>query len=76
MGEEYAKAHSIPVKIFPADWNKHGRKAGPICNRQMLQYILGGKPLVIAFWDGVSRGTKNMIQQAQEAMVEVQIIHV
>lgn len=31
---------SIDVKPFPADWNKHGRKAGPIRNRDMVKYVL------------------------------------
>jgi hypothetical protein len=57
---------------FPADWNKYGKAAGMIRNKQML---VEGKPdLVLAFWDGVSRGTKNMIELAQKAGVPVKIV--
>ena len=41
----------------------------------MLEYALEATPLVVAFWNGESRGTKNMIMQAQKARVEVQIFN-
>jgi hypothetical protein len=63
----WASERGVPVHAFPADWNKHGRAAGPIRNRQML---VEGKPdLVVAFPGG--RGTANMIAQAKAAGVEV-----
>lgn len=58
LGELFAKENNIPVKQFPADWNAHGRAAGPIRNRQMAEYA----DVLIAFWDGKSPGTKNMIE--------------
>jgi hypothetical protein len=52
---------------FTADWDKYGRAAGPIRNKQML---LEGKPdLVVAFPGG--RGTAGMIKLAKEAGVPV-----
>lgn len=57
---------------YPAQWDKFGKAAGMIRNRQML---IEGKPdLVLAFWDGISRGTKNMIELAETARVPVKII--
>jgi hypothetical protein len=56
-GEAYAKAYDIPIKLFPANWNKHGRAAGPIRNREMAEYA----DQLFAVWDGKSKGTKNMI---------------
>jgi hypothetical protein len=53
----YAKAHGLPYKIFPADWQKYGYRAGPLRNKQMANYADYG----VAIWDGQSRGTKNMI---------------
>jgi hypothetical protein len=59
---------------FPADWGTFGKRAGPIRNKQMLEE---GKPdLVIAFWDGNSPGTKNMIDQAQAKGISVKVIKV
>jgi hypothetical protein len=60
LGELYAAENNIKLTVFPADWDTHGRAAGPIRNRQMAGY---GEAL-IAIWDGVSRGTKNMIEEA------------
>lgn len=38
FGEECADNLGLPNKVFNADWNKHGRAAGPIRNRQMAEY--------------------------------------
>lgn len=74
LGEQYAKNNNIPLEIYPADWNKHGKAAGPIRNKQMLDE---GKPdLVIAFMAKDSRGTKNMVNQATKAGVEVKVIDI
>ena len=64
----FAKGWDLPCRVFPADWKTHGKAAGPIRNKQMLDE---GKPdLVVAFPGG--RGTENMIQQAERAGVPVQ----
>jgi len=73
LAEEYAKRLGLALKIFPADWKKYGRAAGPIRNREMLTYILEAKPIVVAFWDGQSKGTKNMIEQARKEDVDCRI---
>lgn len=52
---------------YKADWKKYGRAAGLIRNKEMLEKE---KPdLVIAFPGG--KGTKNMINLARKANVEV-----
>ena len=57
----------LEVLEFKADWDKHGRSAGPIRNQQMLDE---GKPdLVLAFAGG--KGTDDMCRRAREAGVEV-----
>jgi len=56
-GEEWARENDIPIKRFPADWDKHGKAAGPIRNREMAEYA----DALIAVWDGESKGTANMI---------------
>lgn len=59
-GELWAQARGIPVKRFPADWNKLGRSAGPVRNCKMAEY---GEALV-AFPGG--RGTDHMVRTALE----------
>ena len=61
LGEKYAIEHGLLTLLFPADWKKHGRGAGPIRNAQMAEEA----DMLIAFWDGSSRGTANMIGQMQ-----------
>ena len=67
MARKFAEWQGIPVKTFEADWDRHGKAAGPIRNKQMLDE---GKPdLVVAFEGG--KGTANMIAQAEAAGVRV-----
>lgn len=69
LGKRYAEENGIPTKSFPADWNTHGRAAGPIRNKQMAEY---GEAL-IAIWDGKSKGTKNMINVATSLGLRVYV---
>ena len=48
------------MRVFPADWDKYGKRAGYLRNVQMAEYA----DALLAFWDGESRGTKNMIDEA------------
>lgn len=56
-GRLWACDHGIPVKEFPPNWKKFGRKAGIVRNEEMGAYADG----LLAFWDSKSRGTKHMI---------------
>ncbi len=70
LGEMYAIENNIPIKVFNADWNKHGRAAGPMRNKQMADYA----DVLIAVWDGQSKGTKNMIDQMNKLNKPVFIV--
>lgn len=59
LGEQYGLLNQIPVKVFPADWDKYGKAAGPMRNRKMADYA----DAAIIVWDGVSKGTKHMIYE-------------
>ena len=71
IGEKYAKDKGLLLKVFPANWDKYGAAAGPLRNEQMLNYALQEKALVVAFWNGKSRGTSNMIKIAKNSGVTV-----
>jgi len=62
MGGKWAYENSIPVKKFPADWDTHGRAAGPIRNSEMRDYA---DALIVFIWEG-SRGSVNMLRQMQD----------
>ncbi len=69
LGERYAKEKGYTIKRFPADWNRYGKKAGPLRNKQMADYA----DALIVFWDGSSRGTKNMLEIAREQGLKIGI---
>ncbi len=72
LGEKYANELEIPIKRFPANWDLYGKSAGPIRNKEMAKY---GNYL-IAFWDGKSRGTKNMIDRMKELGKDFAIVNI
>lgn len=72
LGEEWAKEKGIPVKRFPADWKKFGKKAGPLRNKDMAIY---GDTAVV-FIVNNSRGSGNMVKQMQDLNKKVWVIHV
>lgn len=74
LGEEYAAHKGLTCKVFPADWKKWGKAAGPIRNHEMLVYAEKAVTVIVAFWDCRSPGTKNMIEQAEHAGAEVHIV--
>lgn len=67
LAEEWARDHEVPVKVFQADWDTHGRKAGPIRNQLMLDE---GKPTAVLAFPG-GKGTADMIDRATKADVPV-----
>ncbi len=75
FAELYAEKHGIEIKVFPPEWSKYGRAAGPIRNKQMLDYISEAEEkFVIAFWNGQSKGTKNTIETAKKMGIETHIV--
>jgi hypothetical protein len=61
LGKRYATVKEIPFTEYPADWETHGRAAGPIRNKQML---VEGKPDVVVAFDDSGAGTRDMIRQS------------
>lgn len=77
LGESYARTKGYHLYKFPAEWDKYGRKAGPLRNEKMAKFASGELidnecvGVLIAFWDGKSRGTKNMIENAHKYNLKV-----
>ena len=57
MAEKYADRNEIDKKIFEADWEKLGKKAGYIRNEEIVEYC----DELLIIWDGKSKGTKHDI---------------
>lgn len=58
----------IPVTVFPADWETHGKAAGILRNIAMLRTFQ--PDLVVAFPGG--RGTAHCVREAQKRGIAVQ----
>lgn len=69
-GLEIAKEEGWPYKKLPAEWEKYGKAAGMIRNKQMGEYM----DMAIVIWDGVSPGTSNMISVAHALNKPVLVI--
>src|SRR5712664_925796 len=73
LAGEIATDWQMPVVVFPAEWEKHGKAAGPIRNSRMLAE---GKPdRVLAFHKFLpgSKGTADMVRKAKAAGVPVEV---
>ena len=81
LGERFAKEFGLNCHIIKADWDKHGKKAGYLRNEQMAEFARAidnaydeVKNMLIAFWDGVSPGTKHMIEIAKNKRINVIVV--
>ena len=70
LGVLWARDNGVDVKEFFPDWEKYGRGAGFKRNTQIVE----AADLVIAFWDGLSKGTLDSINKAKKLNKRVEII--
>lgn len=61
--EKIARSRGLAVEIYPAEWEKFGKRAGFVRNEKMVEV----SDWVLAFWDGVSKGTAHTIRIAAKA---------
>lgn len=64
-GQMWAEENEVETAEYDANWTEHGKAAGPIRNQQMLDMEYPN--LLMAYWDGISAGTKGMIALAVKA---------
>lgn len=60
--KEYALAHGLKLTEFYPDYDRYGRSAPLKRNDQIVAHA----DMVIAFWDGVSRGTIYTLKQCKQ----------
>ena len=70
LGEQWAYEKRLTCRVFHADWKGKGKAAGPIRNGEMIKQAKA----LIAFWDGKSPGTKDVVEKAEKAELKVRVI--
>ncbi len=66
---EYALRHGLKLTEFLPEYSRYGRCAPLKRNLQIIEYA----DLVLAFWDGKSRGTRNVIETCRTQGVPVSV---
>lgn len=70
LAAEFAKTHKLGLIELCPDYEKKGRAAIFIRNRA----IIDNSDLVIAFWDGISKGTKYTLDYARKKGMPIKVI--
>lgn len=80
-GDKYAKKRGFSRKQFKAEWERYGLPAGPIRNAKMVEYAgnsaflaEGNKAALIAFWNGKSSGTADVVNKAQKRHIQTKVV--
>lgn len=59
---EYAKKKGLKLTVFLPQYDRYGRAAPIVRNKQIVEYA----DKIVAFWDGKSRGTLSVIKYAEK----------
>lgn len=57
LASRWAKENNLNLSVLKANWDLHGRSAGVLRNKDLVDEV----DLLIAFWDGKSRGTGHTV---------------
>ncbi|MBO5726732.1 MAG: hypothetical protein J6S00_06705 [Clostridia bacterium] len=60
--KNYAQVNNLKYTEFLPEYNKYGRRAPLMRNLQIIEYA----DIVVAFWDGISKGTKFVIENCEK----------
>jgi hypothetical protein len=72
LGEQFADKFRLRKILKPANWKKYSKAAGHIRNEEMAKIATH----CIVFWNGESKGTKNMIDNAEKYQLKLNIINI
>jgi len=70
--EMYAHDAGLPILIFYPDYNQYQRRA-PLERNKL---IVEAADVLIAFWDGVSKGTAHTIELAKKKGIPIRIVNI
>lgn len=67
LGESWARARNLPVRLFLASWQRYGALAGPERNGRMAR----AADALCLVWDGLSSGSGDMRRRALEMSLDL-----
>lgn len=67
LAREFAKDVNIDLIVHKANWKEYGKAAGAIRNKEIWK----DSDVIIAFWDGKSKGTKQTIDNFKGELIVV-----
>lgn len=67
LAERFARQRERPIEVIRPDWERHGRGAGFVRNKTIVHRC----DMLIAFWDGHSRGTQHSMNYASSMKKQV-----
>jgi hypothetical protein len=70
LAERYARECGFYFTAIPAMWDLYGKRAGIMRNSEIVE----SADLVVAFWDGESKGTADTIEKAQLVGKDLRVI--
>lgn len=70
LGEAWAAERHLPLDLYPADWERLGKRAGPVRNEKMAE---NADALVAIMVKSGSPGTKDMIRRAKRRGLRVYV---
>lgn len=73
LGEKFAVDYGLKLSKMPADWKQYPTMGGYIRNEEMALYAKKNAEhsVLIAFWDGLSKGTLNMLNTAFRHKIKI-----
>lgn len=71
LGKKFAMENNINYIEYLPNWSTHGKSAGYIRNKLIIE----NSDAVLAFWDGISKGTKHSIDIAISLKKPIKIIN-
>lgn len=77
LGERFANEMGLEITRFIPDWDGLGKRAGYVRNAEMAKFAVqdDNDGMLIAFWDGISKGTKHMIDLANKHGLDVHVVN-
>lgn len=68
--EKAARERGLEVIIYRPDWKKHGKRAGFLRNKK----IVDKSDTIVAFWDGESKGTVLTMDLAEKNNKRLELV--